>query len=274
MAGLPRVAVLKVENKTAYRGIVKDLEDGTADMFVTSFASTKKLKVIERSELEKVLQEQKLGVSGAVTPQTAAQIGKVLGVEYIVLGSVNEYGTQESDLGAFGVGVKTHTASVGLDIRVIDTTSAEIVSAATGQCKKSTKAVGINNNDIFPTNIKVGSPHFSTSLIGKAARGAVDDAVAKVIKDIGGAWHGAVIKVGEDGTVSINGGDNVGIQVNDIFTVVRKGEEMIDPETNESLGSEDSVIGEIRVVEVKPKYANAKIVKGKDVQKNDRVEKK
>lgn len=274
MAGMPRVAVMKLEDKTAYRGYSWDLGGGIADMLVTELVNSKKFKVIERAELESLMQEQKLGLSGAVTAQTAAQIGKILGVEYMVIGSVNEYGTKESDIGAFGVGVKSHSASVGLDLRVIDTTSAEIVTAATGQGKKSTKALNISNADIMPTNIRVGSPEFSTTLIGKATREAVQDASSKIIKELGGSWKGTIIKASGDGTVTINGGENVGIKVNDVFKVVRKGEEMVDPDTGESLGSEDKVIGEIKVSEVKPKYAIAKITSGKDITQNDKVEKK
>ncbi|MFA5778585.1 MAG: CsgG/HfaB family protein [Elusimicrobiota bacterium] len=272
-AALPRIAVMKLENKTAYRGSLNDLEGGTADMLVTKLVETKKFKVIERAELDKVMEEQKLGLSGTITAQTAAAVGKILGVEYMIIGSVNEYGLKSSETSAFGVQVINHTASVGLDIRVINTTTAEITTAATGQCKKSTKAVGLSNRDLFPTDVKVGSPEFATSLIGQATRGAVEDAVEKITKNLGGRWRGAIIKVA-DGSVTINGGTNADIKVNDVFKVIRKGEEMKDPETGESLGGEDSEIGEIKITEVKEKYSKAKIVDGKDIKQNDKVEKK
>lgn len=271
-AAAPRMAVMSLENKTAWRG--ENLGDGMADMLVSAFTNTKQFRMIERAEMDKILQEQNFALSGAVNAQTAAKVGQILGVEYMIIGSVNEFGTQESEVGAFGVNMINHTAAVGLDIRVINTTTAEIVAAATGQCSKSTKGVGISNADILPTNVKVGSDRFSTTLIGKATRGAVDDATAKIVKELGGSWKGAVVKVSEDGTVTINGGENAGVKVNDIFKVIRKGEEMVDPETGESLGSEDEVIGEIKITEVKPKYANAKVVKGSGIAKSDTIEKK
>jgi curli biogenesis system outer membrane secretion channel CsgG len=273
-AAQPRVAVMNLENKTAYRGVENDLEGGVADMLVTALANTKKFRVIERSELEKVLKEQNLGATGAVNAQTAAKIGQILGVEYMVIGSVNQYGISSSDLGAFGVGLKSHTAEVGLDVRFIDTSSAEIAAAATGHGKKSAKAVKIENANILPTDVKVGSPQFNTSLIGKATREAVEDAVSKVSKTLGGSWKGVIAKVNDDGTVMINGGENADVKVNDVFKVIRKGEEVIDPQTGESLGSADKVIGEIKVTEVKPKYSIAKIIAGKDLQNSDKVEKK
>jgi hypothetical protein len=216
--------------------------------------------------------EQSLGQTGVVTPQTAAKIGQILGVEYMVIGAVNEYGTQESGAGAFGVGLKTHTANVALDVRVIDTTSAEIVAAATGKCSKSTRAVAIDNASIIPTTMVLGSPHFATSLIGKATRGAVNDASSQIVKALGGTWRGAIVKVGEDGTVTVNGGESAGLKPGDTLTVIRKGEEMKDPETGEVLGADESVVGELKVVEVKPKYANAQIVSGESFMVNDKVE--
>ena len=274
VAAMPRLAVMNLENKSGFRGYEKDLGQGMADMLVTQFVNTKRVKVIERAELEKVLTEQKLGLSGAITAQTAAQVGKLLGVEYMVIGSVNEFGTNKSVIGGFGVGMVNHSANVGLDIRLIDTTSAEVVAAATGEAKKTTRGVGISNSAIFPTSVALGSSGFNSSLIGKATRSAVEDAVAKVMKNLGGNWSGVILKISEDGVVTINGGENVGEQANELYKVIRKGEELIDPETGESLGSEEKVMGEIKITEVKPKFANAKIVNGKDILKDDRVEKK
>jgi hypothetical protein len=44
--------------------------------------------VIERRLLEKIMEEQKLGVTGAIDPNSAAQLGKILGVKIIVSGTV------------------------------------------------------------------------------------------------------------------------------------------------------------------------------------------
>ncbi len=269
-AGLPRISVMALENKTGWRAY--DIGNGMADMLVTALAKTKKFKVIERSELKKVLEEQNLGLSGAVTPQSAAKIGKLLGVQYIIIGSINEYGTKSSGVGLFGVGVKTHTAEVGLDIRVVDTTTAEVAASVSGHGSESTGAVEINNADIMPTDVHIGSPQFNTTLIGKATREAVDDAAEKVTEELGGKWEGAIMKV-EGNVVLINGGENVEIEEGDVFKVLRRGEELTDPETGESLGSEEEVIGKIEVIKVLKKFSKAKIIEGSGFSKGDKVKK-
>jgi len=82
---------------------------------------------------------------------------------------------------------------------------------------------------------------------------------------------GTVIKATPDGKVTINGGENAGLKNGDILVVIRKGEEMKDPETGEVLGSEETTVAEIKVSDVKPKYAVADLVTGSGVQANDKV---
>lgn len=269
-AALPGIAVMELENKSGWQGY--ELGDGMADMLTTALVQTKKFRVIERARLKKILEEQELGASGLVTPQTAAKIGKLLGVQYMVIGSVNQYGTKSSGASAFGVGIKKNSAQVGLDIRLIDTATAELLTAATGQGSESSGSLDISNEDLIPTDISIGSPDFNSTQIGKATRKAVDDVTKKVVKELGGKWKGAVMKVSAD-VIFINGGKNAGIGVNDVFQVIRKGEELVDPETGETLGSEDKTIGRIKVFEVQEKFSKARAVKGSGFQTGDKVEK-
>ena len=273
-AAIPRIAIMSLENKSGFRGTEMDLGTGMADMLTTEFVTTKKVRVVERAEMEKIMKEQNFDMSGAVNAQTAAKIGQILGVEYMIIGSVNEFGTSKSAYGAFGVSMVNNVANVGLDIRAIDTSSAEIIAAATGKGSKSKKGVGISNAAIFPTNVVMGSAEFSSSLIGQASREAVQDAVSKIIGSIGGSWKGVVIKVSPDNKVTINGGENAGIVLGDVFQIVRKGEEMKDPETGETLGTEETVLGEIKITDIKPKYSIGDIISGTGMQAGDKVQKK
>jgi TolB-like protein len=59
-----------------------------AEWLITGLVETGRFDVIERRLLEKLLEEQKLGVTGAIDPTSAAQLGKILGVKTIVSGTV------------------------------------------------------------------------------------------------------------------------------------------------------------------------------------------
>jgi len=277
-----RVAVMDFEDKTGHGGW--HIGSGMADMLTTALVKSGKFMVIERQQLDKIMQEQSLGMSGAVTAQSAAQVGKLLGVELMVTGSVNEFGEKSSKVGGsvgssvskgmFGLnrlGVETKTARVGLDVRLVNTTTGEIVAAEGIAEDESKKGVDVGTDEFSFSN----DTHFDQTLAGKATRKAVN----KIIDMITGAmekvaWTGMVLKVNADKTLMLKPGALGGVKVGDKFTVYSKGEDVIDPETGLSLGAEESQAGTIEVIEAKDQYAKAKIVSGSGLKEKDLVREK
>jgi hypothetical protein len=101
------VAVLPFENK----GASNDLGEIILDKMITVLWTQERFKVMERAALNQVLAEQSLGQSGALDANTAAEIGKGIGVDAIVIGSV----------------VAAPSGALSIDTRVIDTESAAII---------------------------------------------------------------------------------------------------------------------------------------------------
>ena len=62
-----------------------------AGMLTNELAATGKFRMVERSQLESVLQEQNLAASGRVQGGTGARIGKLVGADYLVTGTVTSY---------------------------------------------------------------------------------------------------------------------------------------------------------------------------------------
>ena len=106
---------------------------GVSDMLTTALVKSGKFVVIERAEFDKVLEEQKLGQSGVVTPESAPKVGKALGVELLVIGSVSQFGTKENTVSGgvslFGGGITKKTAEAAVDIRLVNTTTGEVIAA-------------------------------------------------------------------------------------------------------------------------------------------------
>lgn len=103
------IAILPFDTK----GIGSEMgEIDLLDKLTTAFYNMNRFKVIERAQLEQILNEQKLGMSGIVDVSTAAQIGKGMGVDAVVCGSIARAG---------------NTASV--DARLVDTETAAIITA-------------------------------------------------------------------------------------------------------------------------------------------------
>src|SRR5215510_5293312 len=77
MAGLKRrIGVVDFQNKTTYGA--NRLGTSASDILITELAKSNRFIVVERDKLDKLMEEQKLGMSGAVDPNTAAKMGKIL----------------------------------------------------------------------------------------------------------------------------------------------------------------------------------------------------
>ncbi len=245
-----RVAVFEFEDKTDHRvhwWSGQSVGQGMADMLTTDLVKSDKYTVIERAAIDKLLQEQKLGMTGIVTPQSAAQVGKMLGVDIAVIGAVTEFGHSKGDTGGriknVRIGVSSQSATVGIDIRLINTSTGEILTAENIRKEKSKKGLSLGTPK-FDFNNK---NKFDESLVGKATRDAIDSIVELLDANVASMpWEAKVIKVAGN-QVYINSGSESGVQNGDVFVVYAKGEDLIDPDTGLSLGSVDSKIGKIQV---------------------------
>jgi len=116
----------KIYKKVAvmpFRAPVELVGASIADMFATELLRTYKYQLVERSQMEKVLGEQALGLKGVTDSATAVKVGKMLGVQGVIVGTVPEYGYR-----AMG---PAKLPSIGLNIRMIDVTDGTIVWSIT-----------------------------------------------------------------------------------------------------------------------------------------------
>lgn len=105
----PRVAVVPFKDAPGAPGT----GELAREAFATEILAVQSYEVIDRSALDKVLEEQKLGLSGAIDPEKAVELGKLLGADGVVIGAVTEY-TQRNFL-------MFPPAKVSLTARMIDT---------------------------------------------------------------------------------------------------------------------------------------------------------
>jgi curli biogenesis system outer membrane secretion channel CsgG len=242
-----RVAVMSFEDRVGYG---HNIGKGVSDMLITALVESDRYLVVERSELDEILQEQGLGMSGAVTPQSAAQVGKLLGIEVMVTGSVTEFGEKKSEVGGglgslsgFNIGVSTKTARVAVDIRMVNVNTGEIITAKTAVGEDET--TGLDNVGIADIDFH-NSDTWDNTQLGIASREAINQCVEYVSEGADDVlWQGKVIRVSGT-TIFMKPGSKGGVAAGMVFSVYRPGEELIDPDTGLSLGSEESKIGEIQ----------------------------
>jgi curli biogenesis system outer membrane secretion channel CsgG len=255
------VAVSRFENKTAWRGQVS-LDDGMADQLTDALMQSGQFVVLERQTLGDVMAEQDLANSGRAQKSQSAQTGKLVNAQVLVKGTVTEFEnlSQGSDsgigFGGFKIGAKREEAHVGLIIRLIDTTTGEVL--ASERCEGKAKAGGTTFG-MNVAGVQFGTSGFSKTPLGKAVQMAIDNAVqivADKLKNV--PFQARIVKVVNDNECLISGGEKTGISNGDVFTIYSVGESLVDPATGEQLGTELEKKGTVKVTKVEEKYAKAK----------------
>ena len=261
-----RVALWDFENNSQGSWwFYNDLGPAARNQIDTAFSEnaelSKRFTVVEREKLEMVMKEQGLAAAGAVDPQTAAKVGKILGVKYIITGGIDKFAINTTRGGFGGIGGAYTNAEASISLRFIDSTTAErVVSiSADGSVKKGG---GFGGGVSLSRDAEWG---IASEAIEKASQEVVKklttgNALEKVSEAAGGGGGVDMRVIKADGTTAyINVGRLAGIKVGDKFTIHRKGEDLIDPATGMNLGSTEKQVGTAVVTEVQDRFSIATI---------------
>jgi curli biogenesis system outer membrane secretion channel CsgG len=162
-----------------------DIGKGMADQVVDGLVNDGTFRVIERKKLDTVLAEQDFAQSDRADPSAAklAKIGKVLGVKYIIAGSITKFSTEKRGGGVrvkgIGLGGSKAKSEVALTARVIDATTGEILISAKG-LGQSSKGGGA---EFASSGFAVGtsSEEWRTSGLGEAQEKACTEFVTALV---------------------------------------------------------------------------------------------
>jgi curli biogenesis system outer membrane secretion channel CsgG len=198
----PTVAILDLDYGTIERWWENnwDVGKGIADLIVDELVNDGSFRVIERKKIDAILAEQNLSNSDRADPSaaTVSQLAKVLGVKYLIVGSVTKFGTENKNTriggggwggGGFGlgrVGTSKGKAAVGLTVRIIDTSSAEIMASARGAGESSRSGLLLGGGGgkwggAGMGEIDMSSSDYRETILGEATEVAVKDVVTKLV---------------------------------------------------------------------------------------------
>lgn len=271
--GKIRIAVTAFENKvkTPIPDARWKIGEGLAEMLTSELSKTGQFIVVERQALGDIVKEQELGQSGLVRGETAAQTGQVLGAQIIVRGAVTEFEEQTSGGGAgvrsrnFSIEGSASSAHVALDIRLIDASTGQVI--ASHNAAKTVPSAG-GGFGARSGNVTFGGDIFFQTPLGQATRAAMQDALqfimATAFKAVTPSF--SIVKV-EGGMAYVNAGVNSNVRVGDVFMVYSKGEELVDPDTGLKLGSDERLIGSIRLTNVQEKFSIGTVLGGAGTMK-------
>lgn len=267
------IAVMDFENKAGVSAQI-NLGEGMAEMLATALINSGRFIVVERQAIRDVLNEQDFSASGRTSPGGAPKFGKILNSQILIRGAVTQFGMRESGGGgAFSikgidVGLAASQAAVGVDVRIYDATTGEVLDSV--RCEGSASSTGLDFG-YSERDWGFGTGAFQNTPLGKAAAKAIDKAVVAIItrmKDV--PWEGRIVKA-DANEAYINAGAASDINAGDSFVVYRPSEELIDPQTGQSLGCEVKRIGAITVTDVHDKFSKASINAAAPLQANDIV---
>ncbi len=221
------------------------------DMLTTALVKTNKFDVIERDRMDEILAEQGMTLSGVFSNVTGVDSLNLSGVDYILTGAITEYGKSSSGMASSKFSIASKSTKMAVDVRVLDVESGSI-SIADTVSRSSTGLGGVSMK-----GFKVGGGSDESSELGKVMRMTSIGIVNLIVSSV---YPIKAIKVDGD-QVFLNYGNGL-LSAGDLLDVYKVGEEMIDPDTGESLGGSRKLVGQIEVTDAQAKFSVATIVDG------------
>ena len=231
-----KVAIGRFSNETQYaKGIFYDKENDpmgkqALDILSAKLASSGKFILLERSDLSTLLEECQKNGGGSST----------IGADYMIIGSITEYGRKNTGKNGVFSSQKTQTVEAAVAIRLVDVSSGLIIYSdeAKGSAELTTKTtMGVG-----------GSASFDATLSDKAISEAIGQLVENIInKCTNNPWKTYIISCDNDGTL-IAGGQSQGIKEGMVFAIKTKGKKVKNPQTGIMINLPGKQVGTATIV--------------------------
>ena len=244
------VAVIPLEDISMYNEKFSDLDPASVmtEELTAAFSKSGQYNMISRNKIDKVLDDMGFLTNEAIDQESAIEIGKMLGAQYVVVGKVAIL-----RLSAAGkvLGLKSHSsrsrAKLSLRYRLVDVQTGEIKFA--GTVKGEGEGTGDDDTVMYE---------------------ACQDAAQNVLKDVLIDLRVKIADISSD-KIYIDGGKRFGFSEGETLVVVRDTRPI---EINgKVVGLEETELGNILIIDIKDDYAVCKITKqnGGIIQKGDFV---
>ena len=292
-----RVAIIDFDYGTVHTssaalfGSDVDVGKGICDLLVKYLVKDGSYTVVERRALDKILSEQNFSTSDRANPATAAKVGKILGLDAIIVGSVTQFGNETKNtnvggggggLGGFGIGGFGHKKSkaiVALDARLVDVDTGEILAVADGKgesSRESTSLLGGGGNwhGFGGGAVDFGSSDFQQTIIGEAVNKAVTELSTNIVAGKDKLQARTIVVEGlvaavDANTVVLNVGAKAGLKVGDQLSIERVTKEIKDPATGKVLRRMSTKVGLVQVTDVDDVSAVANVLLGSGFKVGD-----
>jgi curli biogenesis system outer membrane secretion channel CsgG len=280
-----KVAVLDFNYATvmsasqAVFGTNVDIGKGISDMLINELVNNGTYRVIERNQIDKILNEQNFSNSNRADATTAAKIGHILGVDAVITGDITQFGRDDqnknvggmlgkwgSGYGLGGVGTSKAKAVVAVTARMIDTSTGEILASASGKGESTRSGTMLGGGGAGTGGFGGGgggmtSSNFAATIIGEATTKAVTDLAANLNADSAKlptiaapvaptVTVNGLVADASSSDIIINVGSSGGVKVGDKLAVTRVVRVVKDPATGKPLRSIEDPVGQLTITSV------------------------
>lgn len=273
-----RVAVFNFEYGTVHSSVASifgtnvDVGKGIADLLVENLVKSGAYSVIERKALDKILAEQNFSNSDRADPTTAAKLGRILGVDAIVIGSITQFGRDDKATnvggnvfgglrryGIGGVSKRDAKAVVAITTRLVSTDTAEILAVATGKGESTRSGTSLlgsggSGGSGGGGEYDMTSKNFAATILGEAVTQAVG-AVSQQLDQQSARLPSRKMEVeglvadATGGAIVLNIGAKAGVKVGDRLQIRRASREIKDPATGKVIRRIEEKVGEVVITE-------------------------
>ena len=156
-----KIAIYSIVDKT---GQIKDIgssvvTQGATDMMITALQRSRQFIILDRVNFVDLMNEQNLKTKGRLRQGEGPHISNMTGADYILAGAITEYQV-DKETGGLGLKIagvggsnKYATASTAIDLRLTDTTTGEVVWAASLKKEIKGKRVGLQTFAFIGNNV-------------------------------------------------------------------------------------------------------------------------
>jgi len=231
-----------------------DLSRQLSQKLAVALTQTNKFAVLDREYIQEFAQEKKVLIDDA-SLEELAKLGQVLGVDYMLVGTITEAGIEKKEKWSPAIGrlIREYEADFNFEYRLLVGPTRQLKLA-------DVLDISIDKTDEIKKLVKKWEPQdldyreMMDNFISMAANQLVETIIDRL-------YPIRIASINEDGQVIINqGGSRISVgQLLDIFS---QGKELFDADTKESLGTTEILVATVRIGKVLPRISYAQLIEG------------
>ena len=225
--------------------LIRNLQERFRARIEELLTQGRRFAVLDRRSLEIYEQEKRLLESADVDPSEGARLGKVLGADYLLYGTVDRIEVTEDRKTIALTGESRTDVTAAVRVRF------SVLAVATRQVKWSSSLE--LQHDVKE---ELRPEQAAERLLDELALHIVDELTENIFPPV-------VAQVTGWGSFVVNRGGNT-VREDDLFEVFVLGDMVMDPDTGESLGRLETTAGIARISAVKPKFSLAEMITDHD----------